>query len=118
MGQDNPHGVIIKVENLELCRTFYRDVLNLGEPIMDSNFWVEFRVNDNFSLILEKIRPEEKLSVKKGRISWLYRVDDIERVVDRLSKQGYEPLADEKDRIGYKVIKFCDPEGNPFYLCN
>ena len=41
-------GVIIKVNDLDLCRKFYRDVLNLGDPVLDSSFWVEFQTDDGF----------------------------------------------------------------------
>ena len=37
-------GVVVRVRNLELCRAFYRDVLDLWTPLLDSNFWVEFRL--------------------------------------------------------------------------
>ena len=47
-------GVVIQVSNLELCRAFYRDVLGLGAPVMDSSFWVEFRLDSQSSLFLEK----------------------------------------------------------------
>ena len=47
-------GVVIQVSNLDLCRAFYRDVLGLGAPVMDSSFWVEFRLDSQSSLFLEK----------------------------------------------------------------
>ena len=114
--QNNPHGIVVKVENLELCRVFYRDILSLGEPIIDSNFWVEFRIGEGVSLVLEKVDASERLSVRKGRISWLYHVDDLNKTISLLKKHGTEPLAEKEERIGYRVIKFSDPEGNPFYL--
>lgn len=114
--QNNPHGIIVKVENLDLCRSFYRDILNLGSPVIDSNFWVEFYLNDNVSLVLEKIETGERLSVRKGRVSWLYYVDDIEAMIKRLEDHGVEPFTEIEERIGYKVVRFNDPEGNPFYL--
>ena len=114
--QDNPHGVIVKVENLELCRSFYRDVLDLGAPVIDSNFWVEFALNKNVSLILEKIETGEHLSIRKGRVSWIYYVDNIEKKIKHLKKHGVKPRAEIEERIGYQVVCFNDPEGNPFYL--
>ena len=47
-------GVIIKVNDINLCRRFYRDILNLGDPVVDSSFCVEFQVSKDFSLTLEK----------------------------------------------------------------
>lgn len=111
------YGVIIKVENIDICRSFYRDILNLGAPVMDSAFWVEFRLPGDFSLFLEKKEDNEKISEKAGRISWVCMVKDIDTIIGRLKEYGYQSLAVEEQRIGFNTYVFCDPEGNPFYLC-
>lgn len=115
--QNSLYGVIIKVENLNACRSFYRDVLDLGAPVMDSNFWVEFKINGSSSLILEEAIPGEKVPIGRGRISWACLVNDLEDIVKRLENNGFEPLKEEEERIGMKILKYCDPEGNPFILC-
>lgn len=38
--------ILIQVENLPLCRAFYRDALMLGNPEIDSNFLCRFRLAD------------------------------------------------------------------------
>ncbi len=110
------YGIVIKVENLEVCRPFYRDVLELGDPIVDSSFWVEFRLDTNAFLALDKVMPGEKTPVGRGKISWLYKVKDLERMLAKLKERGHEPLSEEQERLGYQIHLFCDPEGNPFYL--
>lgn len=114
--QNSFYGVIVKVENLDVCRSFYRDIIGLGVPVMDSNFWVEFKLQDDVSLVLEQAIEGERLPVGRGRVSWLYRVNDIETVLERLREHGYEPYASEQERLGYRVFMFFDPEGNPFHL--
>jgi len=114
--QNSLYGVIIKVESLDVCRSFYRDVLELGAPVVDSNFWVEFKLQEEVGLILEQAAKGEKLPVGRGRISWLYQVEDIDQLIARLKEHGYEPLKEEQERLGYRVYMYCDPEGNPFYL--
>ena len=52
--KNSSFGVIIKVNNIDLCRNFYRNVLLLGDPVTDSSFCVEFQISDNFFLMLEK----------------------------------------------------------------
>jgi catechol-2,3-dioxygenase len=111
------HGVVVKIENMKVSRSFYRDVLNLGPPIMDSNFWVEFKLGSCTSLILEQVDPSEKLSVSRGRMAWLCETSEFEATVENLSKNGFEPISDETERVGVKVRLYADPEGNPFYLC-
>jgi len=115
--QNSLYGVIVKVENLNVCRSFYRDILNLGAPIMDSNFWVEFKINGSSSLILEQAVTGEKLPAGRGRISWLCTVEKMEETLNRLEKNGYELLAEEEERLGVKIYKLCDPEGNPLSIC-
>ena len=111
------YGVVIKVENLSLCRAFYRDVLQLGPPVMDSNFWVEFKLDNGSSLVLEGVSQGDKLPPGKGRIAWLCKVSDLRGVVTTLKEKGFEPVASEEEQGGIRVIQYCDPEGNPFYLC-
>ena len=115
--QNSLYGVIIKVANLNACRSFYRDILDLGAPVMDSNFWVEFKINGSSSLILEQAAQGEKLSHARGRLSWLCTVNNIKEILARLEQSGHEPLAEEEEHCGIKIHKYCDPEGNPFAIC-
>jgi len=112
------YGIAVKVRNLDLARAFYRDALDLGSPLMDSNFWVEFRLGDSASLVLEKVLDDEMLPDPVGRISWIFKTDEVEAIVARLRKFGYEPKFEEQERIGVKVYEFRDPEGNPFLVCS
>ena len=120
-GKDNPTrnellGVVIKVENLDVARAFYRNVLDLGAPVMDSNFWIEFKLGNSASLVLEQARPGEKLVSTKGRVAWICETHDLDEVVDRLQEMGHDPVNGETDKIGFKVLQYRDPEGNPFYI--
>ena len=47
-------GVLIRVANLDQQRIFYRELLMLGNPLVDSAFWVEFAAPDGTRIILEK----------------------------------------------------------------
>ena len=114
--QNSFYGVIIKVQNLDVCRSFYRDVIGLGAPSIDSNFWVEFKLQDDVALVLELINSAEKPSETRGRTSWLYKVADLDAMVAKLKEHGYEPFEGEQERLGYRVFVFSDPEGNLIYL--
>lgn len=109
-------GIVLKVENLASARVFYRDILNLGPPAVDSNFWVEFKLGDGTALILEEAIQGEKLPYCRGRIAWVCKVQDFKATVAKLREKGHEPVAEDTERGGVKVLPFCDPEGNPFYL--
>ena len=111
-----PYGIVIKVRNIELCRSFYRDVLDLGAPVMDSNFWVEFRLADSLALCLEKIADGDTAPTSEGGISWIFRTDELDTLVDRLHKYGYNPVPQKQERVGFKTLRFLDPEGTPFMV--
>lgn len=115
--EDNVFGVVIKVENIDICRSFYRDILQLGPPEIDSNFWVEFKIPGNASLLLERKEENEKIADSAGRISWIFSVKDVNDLVERLRQYGFEPLEVKNDtKTGIDVYEFCDPEGNLFYI--
>ena len=104
-------GVLIKVRNLSLCKAFYRDVLELGEPVLNSSFLVEFRISDTFSLFLERNEWEE-LPFISGKISWVCP-GDAEQIRKNLAAYGYPapaPVCSEK--AGIPFCRFSDPEGN------
>ncbi len=109
-------GVVIKVRNLEQCRAFYRDVLDLGAPVMDSNFWVEFKICDQTSLYLEKAEWEDEIPQSQGRISWVYKVDDIDDFISRMKAYGFDAVVTNEDKVGFALYRFKDPEGNPFFV--
>jgi len=109
-------GIVIKVSNLEISRAFYRDVLKLGSPVMDSNFWVEFKLPCGSSLYLEKLDEKAAAATAKSRISWVYKTGDAASVVERLNEYGYDSTTTREVRVGFKFIKFYDPEGNSFYI--
>lgn len=114
--QDNLFGVIIKVGNIDRCRSFYRDILQLGAPVMDSNFWVEFKLPGSFSIFLEKNESVNTPNAGNENISWIYKTSDIDKMIERLKEYGFEPEEENSKRLGFKVCLFRDPEGNPFYL--
>ena len=107
--------VVIQVSYLDRCRAFYRDVLGLGAPVMDSSFWVEFRLDSQSSLFLEK---SEVLDTSRngGRISWIYKTDDPDSLMDILASYGYVPKKIPTDQVGFTVYRLHDPEGNPFFI--
>ena len=46
-------AIVIKVNDLNNCRFFYRELLELGEPVVDSTYAVSFELMPGFRLILE-----------------------------------------------------------------
>ncbi len=109
----NINGVVIKVQNIDLLRNFYKNVLELGHPIIDSNIWTEFHISDGLSIILD---ASKYASDVEGNITWFYTVKSVDGALARLKQYGYSPQVMEAEELGIKVYFFQDPEGNPFAL--
>lgn len=109
-------GFILKVRDLPKCRAFYRDVLQLGNPVTDSNFRVEFQLHASSArLVLCRAREEEQLPESSRAALWIVP-ENPNLQLDILASCGYTPLADELNFLRPGVKCFRDPEGNPFYL--
>ena len=110
-------GLVIKVKNLTPCKAFYRDILELGNPVLDSNFRVEFQCGNSFSLVLEKTPWDEPLQPPSDRIIWLYQMADAKTVWTKMVSYGFPvPNLSEVVANGERLCRFADPEGNPFYV--
>ena len=74
-----------------------------------------FRLDSQSSLFLEK---SEVLDTSRngGRISWIYKTDDPDSLMDILASYGYVPKKIPTDQVGFTVYRLHDPEGNPFFI--
>ena len=113
--QKGTYGVVVPVRDLAGMRSFYRDVVQLGAPIMDSNFWVEFKLPGGGILALER-RESAKVPEQGQGIAWLMVVPKLATLVEHLEKNEVKPLRPEQEIPGVNCRSFVDPEGNPFTL--
>ena len=109
-------GIVIRVKDLDLCRSFYQNVIGLGMPVMDSSFWCEFNINGNSSLYLEKADKDETLPASGGRIAWMLQVENIQAFAATMERSGYTQEHASADRMGFVVYAYRDPENNLFYV--
>lgn len=108
-------SIVIRVRDLDLCRGFYRDVLNLGEPMADSGFAVIFRLSPDLLLTLEKSQASY-LEHSSSATSWCLPIRNQEELISRLVDAGYS-RPETAIRIGERDCLRClDPEGNVFYV--
>jgi hypothetical protein len=108
-------GIVIKVNNLDNCRIFYRDILNLGEPLIDSSFVVQFSLAENLNLILEK-NQGTFLEHASSATSWSFECNDIEALSTKLQDSGFPGLFDAITFGSSRFYKGRDPENNVFYV--
>lgn len=108
------HEIVILVENIDVCRYFYREVLRVGELIADSNNRVVFAIGENAFLVLEK-SAVNFMEHASGAVRMAFECDDVAALEARMIKDGSR-LSDSFERLGRSCYRGCDPEGNPFFV--
>lgn len=107
---------VLSVKDIAEERVFYRDVVGLGEPVMNSNVWVEFRLNENCSFCLEQAAPNKAPVPPHGRVEFLFFVDSLDAFDTRYRAFGLRNAADgiPCGQMGIHAVQYPDPEGNLF----
>ena len=106
--------IVILVENLDVCRYFYREVLQIGQITWDSNYHVVFALDENTDLVLEK-NGGKYLEHASGAVRFAFQCSDSPALNERLKKDGV-PLSDGFERLGKTCYRGNDPDGNVFYV--
>lgn len=108
------HEIIILVENLDASRYFYREVLQVGPVILDSNSAVVFGLAPGLVLVLERC-ADGYMEHASGAVRFALECADVEALAERMKKDG-GTLSDPFERLGRTCCRGCDPEGNPFLV--
>lgn len=109
------YGSVIRVHNLERCRAFYTRVLRLGEPVLSTNFWVEFELAPGpMVLALQQVNSVPEVpAATTGNVLCCLQVDNLGEFRRHLCEHGVQPLPTEELPVGPEFFRFHDPEGNP-----
>jgi len=111
---DRSYGIIISVADLDRARKFYRDTLGLGAPVVDSNHWIEFQLDNG---LIIGVRTQSRADqIKNSSIMWVYYTTRFDDVKNRLLAENFEPLKVPAPPVGLKAEIYTDPEGNRFTL--
>ena len=108
------YGVVIDVKNIDRMRSFYYHIMELGTPVVESNFWVEFQ-DPGSGLIIAlhqtgyaPISEEEK----SDHVAICIQVDELEQFKRKLAKHGIRHIHENSLPSGYRFVTFSDPEAN------
>lgn len=108
-------SLVLRVKDLQKCREFYRDVLQLGSPVLDTPFWVEFQMCETGKLCLESCGEQSRETNAPSSAVWMMEAE--EELAEQLTAAGYREQEQKTVSVdGYPVTAFHDPEGNIFYL--
>ena len=119
-----PFHLAIPVKNLELCRTFYRDIIQCVEGRSDTH-WVDFNFFGHQLVIHQKdnfnpqqiSNPVDGHDVPVPHFGVVLSMNDWHLLSQRLEKNGtkfiIEPTIRFKGKAGEQAtLFFKDPEGN------
>ncbi len=107
-------GVLLQVREIAKVRSFYRDVLDIGDPVLDSTYYVEFSLPGGGLLILQQC--DYAVEDTCGDTAWLLFTDHPEPIVQRLEAKGIVPMQPTRGVPGRKCFTYSDPEGNLFTI--
>lgn len=102
--------IVLLVENIDVCRYFYRETLGLGEPVTDSAFQVVFALNENSSLVLERCGAAF-LEHASSACRFTLKPENPAEFIRHLQEADLT-VNDGFDRSGRKILYITDPEGN------
>ena len=107
---------VLSVADIPAERAFYRDVVGLGEPVMDSNVWVEFKLDGGCSFCLEQAAPNKAPLPPHSRIEFLFFVDSLDDFESRYHALGFKNATEGSPcgQMGLRAVQYPDPEGNLF----
>ena len=107
---------VLAVSDLAAERVFYRDVLGLGDPVLNSNVWVEFALGDGSSFCLEKAPAGRDTIPGNGHTGLLFVVDSVDEFDKRYREHGFEgeSVGIPCEQTGIHARQYPDPEGNLF----
>ena len=119
-----PFHLAIPVKNLELCRTFYRDIIQCVEGRSDTH-WVDFNFFGHQLVIHQKDNfiPQQISNLVDGHdvpvphFGVVLSMNEWGKLSERLKKNGtkfiIEPTIRFKGKAGEQAtLFFKDPEGN------
>ena len=108
-------AVVIKVNDLALCDSFYREVLQLGTPEFTSSFGSFYRLSEAGGLYLLK-SGLACLEHGSAAVGWSFVTPDLAALEARL-KEAELPLDKEIFHLGFEEYRRgLDPEKNPFFV--
>jgi len=117
MDNENLYGIIIRTSDIKASRRFYMNVLMLGEPVLDSNFWLEFALPDDGGFLFVEASPAPPVMLAGyRRMPWVYQPRDPEEVLASLEKAGYDTEVKVLEQGNMKLHRVTDPDDNIFFV--
>ena len=113
-GSPRLYGAVIKVHDMDACRAFYEQVVGLGTPAVNSNFWVEFEVGPGQPLLALMLihGADEAAAGGRSGVTSCVQVDDLDAYRERLLDGSVPPGPIAELDCGHRYLTLRDPEDN------
>ena len=113
-GVNRINVVFVYAQDLESLRHFYESAFELGEPVIDAKWWVEYEMGDGSHLALHQTNPGhfEDADRKKNTVKFSIDVTGIHKFTERLKSLGARFIYEPRPEYGFQLAEFEDPEGN------
>ncbi|HUI07236.1 MAG TPA: VOC family protein [Verrucomicrobiae bacterium] len=105
--------VFLYTQDLPKLRHFYEQAFDLGKPVIDAKWWVEYEVGDGSHLALHQTDALrfEGADRKSNTVKFSVDVTDIGHYVEKLTGLGATFLYGPRQEYGFSLAEFEDPEG-------
>jgi predicted enzyme related to lactoylglutathione lyase len=106
--------VFLYVLDLAKARQFYEAAFDLGKPVVDAKWWVEYEVGDGSHLALHQVDATQAThaGLGAGSVKFSFEVEDIQVFTERLKSLGATFRFEPRKEYGFWLAEFEDVEGN------
>ena len=110
--------VFLYCQDLAKQRAFYEPAFDLGPPVVDAKWWVEYAVGHGSHLGLHQAEPGHLDGVNRAKntIKFSFEVADIQQMTAKLKGLGATFRYEPRKEYGFYLAEFEDPEGNVLRL--
>ncbi len=109
------YGAVIRTRRLDAMRQFLSETVGLGEPVVNSNFWLEYEVSPGAAILAVESDPVATVGDDdRGNVVWCLGVDNLAAFEQRMAERGFGAEAETDIPITPKALVFRDPDGNRF----
>jgi extradiol dioxygenase family protein len=109
--------IFVYVRDMAQAKHFYGETLGFGKPLVDSKFWVEFKLPDgdtHFALHHSDKHPKSDAMLGAFKLS--FEVHDIQKFAADLKERGVKFHYEPRKEYGFWLAEFEDMEGNSLRL--
>jgi catechol 2,3-dioxygenase-like lactoylglutathione lyase family enzyme len=110
------YGAVVRTARIDAMRQFLSDTVGLGEPVVDSSFWLEYQFPSGAMVLAVELDETAEASGNgsRGNTAWCITVDDLDQFETKMDRHGFGAQGETDTPGGRRALVFHDPDGNRF----